>query len=157
MQKKQTKLIPKKFFWGVYLVRKRGVPGPGGRGIPGPGGCTWSWGVYLVLVPGGCTWSWGAYLVPGGSGPGGMPGPGEVSGLGGIPGPGGCTWSQGGVPGPGGCLVWGVSGPGGLVQGVCVWSWGVSGPGGVWLPGDGVCSQGGVVCQHALRQTPPPL
>ena len=40
--------------------------------------------------------------------------------------------APGGVPAPGGCLVWGLGGGGGL------------------LPG-------GVVSQHALRQTPPPL
>ena len=38
----------------------------------------------------------------------------------------------------GGCLLLGG-----------VWSWGVSGPGGC------VCSGGGVVSHHALRQTPP--
>ena len=43
----------------MYLV-PGGVPSLGG--VPGLGGCTWSWGVYLVLggVPGpggGCTWS----------------------------------------------------------------------------------------------------
>ena len=51
---------------GVYLV-------PGG--VPGLEGCTWSWGVYLVL--GGCTWS-----------------------RGGVPGPGGVYLVPGGVPGP---------------------------------------------------------
>ena len=91
-------------------------------------GCTWSWGVYLVLEgvpsPGGCTWFWG------------------VSAPGGVPGSGGCTWSwgvsaprgvylvKGGVPGlggylllrgcllpGGGCLLRGVSAPRG-----CTWS-----------------------------------
>ena len=70
-------------FWSLLL----------GGGVPSPWGCTWSWGVYLVLggVPGprGCTWSWG---VPGRGG--------TWSG--------GCTWSWGGVPGLWG---WGVPGP----------------------------------------------
>ena len=49
----------------------------------------------------------------------------------GVPGPGGCAWSGGlGVPGPRGCLLGGGA-----------WSRGVS--------------AGGVVSQHALRQTPP--
>ena len=43
-----------------------------------------------------------------------------------------CVCPQGGLPGPRGCmvlvcLVWGVSGPGGVVQGV-------SGPGVGWYP-----------------------
>ena len=57
---------------------------PGTRYVPGPGGCTWYWGVYLVLgsVPG-----------PGG---GCVPGPGGVYLVpGGVPGLGGCTWSGG--------------------------------------------------------------
>ena len=33
---------------------------------------------------------------------------------------------------------------------------GVSALGRVGTPGEGVCCQGGVVSQHALRQTPPP-
>ena len=57
--------------------------------------------------------------------------------------PGGCLLWEGllrGVPGPGGCLVLGG-----------VWS-----QGGVWSWGDG-SGPGGVVSQHALRQTPLPL
>ena len=83
----------------MYLV-PRGVYLVWGWGVTGPRGCTWSWGVYLVL--GWCTWSqWG------------VPGPGDV------PGPWGCTWSRG-------CTwYWGVY----LVPGGCTWSggctWGV--------------------------------
>ena len=50
-----------------------------------------------------------------------------------------------GVPGPGGMPVLGGSAPGG--GGGCLVP-GVSDPG-------GVCYRGGVVSQHALRQTPP--
>ena len=56
-----------------------------------------------------------------------------------------------------GCLLWGVSAPrgvsglGGLLQGGLLW--GVSAPGGVCS--GGVSALGGVVSQHALRQTPP--
>ena len=46
-----------------------------------------------------------------------------------ISGGGVCSW---GVSAPGGCLLWGVSAPGGCLL------------------------LGGVVSQHALRQTPPP-
>ena len=54
-----------------------------------------------------------------------------------------------GVSAPGGCLLRGVSAPGGcLLLGGGVCSWGVS-------TLAGVCSQRDVVCQHALRQTPP--
>ena len=84
------------------------------------------------LIPGGCLLQGG--LVQGGSAPGG----GLL--LGGA-------WSRG----SGGCLVqgeWGVPGPGGV--------------GGAWsrgwrclVPGEGRCLiPGGVVSQHALRQTP---
>ena len=70
----------------------------------------------------------------------------------GMPGPGRCLLRE--VPGPGvggacsqGCLLRGGSGPGGA------WSWGC-------LLLEGACSQmvpapGGLVSQHALRQTPP--
>ena len=66
--------------------------------------------------------------------------------------------SPGGVSGPGvgmyaprvsalgGCLLWGVSAPGGVsALGGCLLRGGLV-PEGVW---------GGVVSQHALRQTPP--
>ena len=99
-----------------------------------------------------------------------------MSGPGGLSAPWG-VWSggcllQGGVSGPrGGCLLRGVSAsegvsaPGGSASrgGVCLVLGGVSFRGGL-LPG-GVCSggclplgvsaRGGVVSQHALRQTPP--
>ena len=63
-------------------------------------GCTRSWGgVYLVPgdVPGtrGCTWSWGVYLVLGG-----VPGPGGC-----VPGPGSVPGSRGVYLVPGGCRV----------------------------------------------------
>ena len=82
-------------------------------GVPGLGGCTWSWGVYLVL---GGTRSWGGvYLVLGGTWSWGVPGlggggsaPGGVC-SGGVSAHGGCTWSRG---------VY-------LVLGGCTWSWGV--------------------------------
>ena len=52
---------------------------------------------------------------------------------------GGCLLQGGCVSAPGGCLLSGESAPGGcLLWGVCV------------------CSGGGVVSHHALRQTPPP-
>ena len=82
-----------------------GVPSPGvGAYLPGPGGCTWSWGVCLVLGgvpgPGGCTCLvWGVYLVPGGCTclvPGGyLPGRRVNLVPGGVPAwsRGGCTWS----------------------------------------------------------------
>ena len=97
------------------------VPGPGGCTCPGdlPVGCTWSWGVYLVM---GVYLVLRVYLVRGDL-PRGVPGP-----EGGVPGPGylprGCTWS-GGVPGPRGC-TW---------SGGCTWSqgctclWGCTCPG----------------------------
>ena len=80
-------------------------------GVPGPRGCTWPWGVYLVL--------------------GGVPGPRGVPGLGGVP----CPWRvylvPGGVPGPGVHLVLGVYLVGVylvpgmyLVRGGCTWSGG---------------------------------
>ena len=51
---------------GLYLVLG-GVPGPGGapgtRGVHLVRGCTWSWGVYLVL--GGAPGTRGVYLVRG--------------------------------------------------------------------------------------------
>ena len=73
--------------WGVYLVL---------GGVPGPGGCTWFWGVYLG--PGGCTWSQGVYLVLRG-----------------------CTWSQGVCTWSRGVYLF----PGGVpVPGECTWSWG---------------------------------
>ena len=70
---------------------------------------------------------------------------------------GGCL-VPGGVPGPGGVCSWGVSALGGLLKGVPgpagVCSGGVSGLGGYLVPvGPG---QGGLVSQHALRQTPSP-
>ena len=55
-----------------------------------------------------------------------------------MPGPREGTWSRG-VPGPGEVWFWGGSGPGGSV----------CSQGGGLLPG------GGLVSQHALRQTPP--
>ena len=62
--------------------------------------------------------------------------------------------STGGVPGLGG-----VPGPGGVCsRGVCswgAWSRGVPGPGGSALTGGGCLVPGGLVSQHALRQTPP--
>ena len=60
--------------------------------------------------------------------------------LGGVPGPGGCLL-PGEVPGPGEGGAWSQGG-GGLVPKGGAWSQGVPGP-------------GGVVSQHALRQTPP--
>ena len=90
----------------------------------------------------------GVCLVPGGSAPGGMPDPG------------GGVCSQGGVYScGGGCLV-----PGGLLPGDA-WSWrgcllrgGVCSPEGCLVPGSvcfrGVPGPGGLVFQHALRQTP---
>ena len=80
---------------GVYLV-PGGVPGPGA--VSSPRGCTFSWGVNLVLgvylvlggVPGprGYIWSGGVYVVPGG-----------------VPGLRWCTWSGGCVPGLGGVYL----------------------------------------------------
>ena len=60
--------------------------------------------------------------------------------------------APGEVPGPGGVCFWGVPDPGGSTSGGCL-LWGVSAPRGMSAPG-GVCS-GGVVSQHALKQTPP--
>ena len=95
----------------------------------------WSRG---VCAPGGGVCSWG------------------MSGLGGLVlygAPGGvCSWGWVGVW-SGGCLLlwgvcyWGVSGLGGLVPGGCAPGGGVSGPRG----------PGGLVSQHALRQTDTPL
>ena len=99
-----------------------------------------SWG---VSAPGGCLLQGrGCLLWGGGVCSRGVSAPGEgVSALGGV-----CL----GVSAPGGCLLLGVSAPGSVCSrggGVC--SWGVSALG-------GVCSWGGMVSQHALRQTPPP-
>ena len=104
--------------------------------MPGPRGGVWSGGG----VPGlgkGC-------LVQGC-----LPGPGVPAWSGGVP-----SWSQGGgIPActevwgclvPGGCLVWGVPGLGGA------WSGGAC-----LVPGVACLVLGGVVSQHALRQTPP--
>ena len=109
-----------------------------------------------VSVPGG-VWSWGGLLWRGVCSQGDF-------------------WSWG-LSAPGGCLLWGVFGPGGVCllwgEGVYsggVWSWGLSAPGGVCFRGvsapggrgsaaGGVCvlrgvsALGGVVSQHALRQT----
>ena len=59
--------------------------------------------------------------------------------------------------GAGGMSAWGVSTPRGclLPGGVCFR--GVFAPWGVCSGGGGVCSQGCLVSQHALRQTPLPL
>ena len=73
--------------------------------------------------------------------------------------PGGGVCSSGGVSAPRGVGVGGVCSRGSAPGGVCsggVCSWGVSAPKG------GVCSRGldggnGVVSQHALRQTHPPV
>ena len=88
-------------------------------------------GVYLVW---GCTWSWGVYLVLGG-----VPGPG-------VPGPRGCTWSVGGVPGPGQGGTW--SGEVYLVLGGCTCLVGVYlVPGGMYLLGGVPCPRGCVWSQ----------
>ena len=62
--------------------------------------------------------------------------------------------SGGGMSARGGVCSQGVSAPGGVCSGGCLLLggllWGVSTPGGCLLPG-------GVVSQHALRQTPTPL
>ena len=60
------------------------------------------------------------------------------------------------MPGPGGgCLVGGCLVPGGLLWGGA-WSWEVvTGPGGSVQWGEVPDPRGGVVSQHALRQTPP--
>ena len=88
----------------------------------------WSWG-------GACSRGW--CLLPGGSGP------------------------KGGVPDLGGCLLWGLRSRGVPPPGVCGlgvacslggWSQGVPALGGRCGLG-GACS-GGMVSQHALRQTP---
>ena len=68
---------------------------------------------------------------------GGVSAPG-VPGPGGVPGPRGCLLQGEGVPGLGGAWSWRVC----LVPGRC-------------LP-QGVPGLGGLVSQHALRQTPPP-
>ena len=140
------------------------MPGPGGvpaRGCAWSGReCTWSCaggGVpaqwvgegYLVT---GCTWSWGVYLVLGG-----VPGPGGVPGLGGVPGPRGVYLVLGGVPAWGVYLVWGVPGLGGTLSGGYLVPGGVTSPVGVYLvqwectwsqgalgPWGGVPAQGGV-------------
>ena len=81
----------------------------------------------------------GGYLLPGGgSAPGGLSAPKGSLLRGGVSAPGGCLHL-------GGVCSWGVSAPWGCVcpRGVC--SRGMSAPGGV----------GGVVSQHALRQTAP--
>ena len=74
-----------------------------------------------------------------------------------------CVCSQeGGVPGPGECMVqggswsWGVGIPACTETAGGVWSQGggVPGPGGAWSRGCIIL--GGLVSQHALRQTPPP-
>ena len=119
--------------------RGGGVSAPGGCLLRGAvcsrggcllRGCLLPGGVCLggCLLPGWCLLWWGVYS--GGSALG-------------VSAPGECL-----LPGrcllPGGCL---------LLGGVC--SLGVSAPRGVSAWG-GVCSQG-VVSQHALRQTPPPL
>ena len=85
---------------------------------------------------------------------------------GGVPGPGGCAWSRGSAPGggagprgvlgpggstPGGCLVLGVP----ALGGVCLVLGGVCSRGGAWS-WEGVPGPGGLVSQHALRQTPLP-
>ena len=115
--------------------------------------------------------------LPGGVSARGMSAHG-VSARGGVC-PGGiCPWGV--CPGgclPVGCLLWGVC-PGGVCQGVSAWGclpggvcpggvcpggcltrgvsdWWVSDQGGVW-PG-GRLPRGVCVCQHALRQTPPPM
>ena len=75
------------------------------------------------------------------------------------------TWDRGGYSHPGGCLLRGMSAPGGcLLRGVSAPGRGCLLPGGVSALGGGVCvcswgvsASGGVVSQHALRQTPPPL
>ena len=65
----------------------------------------------------------------------------------------GCICSRGsaprGVSAPGGCLLWGVYSHGGVCSRGCLLL-GVSAPGGCLL-------LGGVVSQHALRKTPPPV
>ena len=72
---------------------------------------------------------------------------------------GGGVCSQGGCLLPGGVCSQGVSAPGGvcsgecLLWGVCLLLGGVSFSGGS-VPG-GVSAPGGMVSQHALRQTPP--
>ena len=81
---------PLAIFWGVCLVLG-GVPGPGG--VRGLGGCTWSRGVYLVLV-GGVPGLGGVYLFLSW---------GVFAPSGCVPGPGGCTWSWG-VSALGGCV-----------------------------------------------------
>ena len=75
-----------------------------------------------------------------------------VSGLAGlVPGD---VWSGGclllDVSAPGGCLLGGMSAP----RGCLLWGEGVSAPGGS-APRGRVSAPGGVVSQHALRQTPP--
>ena len=117
---------------GVYLVLGAGVPGPRG------GQCTWFQGIGVYLVPGGCTWSqgrgctwsWGMYMVLGG-GPGTPPPEpgtpptwswgvylvlGGVPGLGVVSGPQGVYLVPGEVFAPRGC-TW--------FRGGCTWSWGV--------------------------------
>ena len=101
--------------------------------------------VYRSLLP----WGWGC-LLPGGLCFQGVSAPG-----GGV-----CSW--------GGLCLWGVSASRGCVcsRGGLLWggvcSWGVVCSRGCLLQG-GVCSGGclflglGVVSQHALRQTPPPV
>ena len=64
-----------------------------------------------------------------------------------APGGGVCSW---GVSAPRG-----VSAPGGGVPGLGGAGLGGSGPGGAWSRGGGCLLPGGVVSQHALRQTPP--
>ena len=96
---------------------------------------------------------------------------GRISGGGGLSAPGGwgrcliqgvgCLLRGGmsaprGVSAPGGCLVWGVSGLGGVCPWGDVCSRGVSAPRGVSALGEVSAPGGGVVSQHALRQTPPP-
>ena len=97
------------------------MPESASRGcVPAPGG-----GDYLV---------WGGLSGPGGSGPGGVPGPGGlVLGV--------CAWS-------GGWCAWS--------RGVClggVWSGGLV-PGGV--PGPGGCAWSGGICLSALWDTTTP-
>ena len=110
-----------------------------------------SWEGYVFtgvcLSTGGIACSWGGCLVLGVSARGGACSR-RCLVLGCLL-PGG-AWSQG-VPGPGG-----VSAPGGcLILGGCLLPGGCLVPGGVPGPGGGLLL-GGLVSQHALRQTSPP-
>ena len=131
-----------------------GVSAPRGRCLL-LGGCVWSRGC-LLLRGRGCVSAAGGCLLWGVSAAGGCLLPVSVCSREGVCSSGGlllggvCSW---GVSVPGGCLLLGgCLLPGGVCSQGCL-LWGVSAPGGVcsW----GICSQGGVVSQHALRQTAP--